>query len=80
MDDTRILTYFRLILPLAISCLLTIRFPLVALVFAAMVLTAGMLWKVGTQRGRVGGSGVLLLVGVVLVLPPIADVTAGLVL
>lgn len=83
MDDVRLLKYFGLIIPLGISCLATILVPILTLIVASVILASGVFvacYDKAARQAMGGGSRILMVIGVVLILPPTAYITAALVL
>lgn len=79
MDDIRVLKYFPLLLLLVIASVATVFSPILTAAVAVVILTAILLWRSALMRkGEASGSGIFIMAGLCVLLPPLAYITAGL--
>ena len=78
IDDIRILKYFPFVLLLFVACLATIFSPTLTAAVGVVILNAVLVWRcAAARRGDVRWNGMFVGAGLLLLLPPIAYVTAG---
>ena len=80
MDEIRILKWIGLLMIMVVAALLTIVMPGLVLLIALVVFgVGGVRWLTTTDQERGDRGGTLLVFGALLLLPPIAYITAALV-
>ena len=78
MDDIRILKWTPLVLIVGVACLATIFSPTLTATVAVVILNALLVWRCAAgRRGEVRWNGMFIMAGLLLLLPPIAYMTAG---
>lgn len=79
MDDIRILKYSPFVLLLGVACLATIFSPILTATVAVVLFNGALVWRCAALRkGEARWNGMFIGAGLMMLLPPIAYMTAGL--